>query len=253
MRPSSFGVMLTVSAAVAVSAALRFISMNNAARFALPERKRLGKGHHATRWTDRFFSTHIKLISIGRRSWVETIFDCFSGQPMNPQAAWLVQRLGLTPHPEGGYYRETYRSSLPVQSPAHATSRAAFTSIHFLLADGQYSAWHRVTSDEGWFFHLGCDLEIYSLCPSLGPGPCVLTVDTLGASRGQFEVTIPAGRWFAAKPVQPEGFALVSCVVGPGFEFEDFQLASRQDLLATGLQDHADWALIESLMVRPVT
>lgn len=168
---------------------------------------------------------------------------------MNPQAAQLIKHLNLVKHPEGGYYRETYRAPLSVQSDLHRGPRSAFTSIHFLLADGQQSAWHRVASDESWFFHVGCDLEIYWLAPSARDLSQALNTETLGVKHGKFELTIPAGRWFAARPVEPEGFSLVSCVVGPGFSFEDFELADRSALLAEGLDQHPDWAFIESLLI----
>ena len=169
---------------------------------------------------------------------------------MNAQANELIGRLGLVPHPEGGYYRETYRAPLQVQSPLHTESRSAFTSIHFLLADGQFSAWHRVASDESWFFHLGCDLEIYLLDPTADSSKSVVTVLTLGSKSGAYEATVPAGHWFAARPIDPAGFSFVSCVVSPGFVFEDFELASQDSFIAMRLDCHPDWPFIQSLLVR---
>jgi hypothetical protein len=173
----------------------------------------------------------------------------FVSYSMNPQAAVLIEQLGLEPHPEGGYYRETYRAPLDVNSVAHKGRRSAYTSIYFLLAGDQYSAWHRVASDESWFFHMGSGVDILTLIPSSDSAPIALQVQTLGAL-DRFELAIPAGRWFAAKPLGTDGFALVSCVVAPGFVFEDFELATRQHLLDEGWDKHNEWPLIESLMIK---
>jgi predicted cupin superfamily sugar epimerase len=168
---------------------------------------------------------------------------------MKPDTKSLIDRLGLQPHPEGGYYRETYRAPLQVSSPDHDGARAAFTSIYFLLGPGQYSAWHQVASDESWFFHMGSDIEVYLLVPIDGAQGSVVQTQTLGAHCGCFELTIPAGRWFAARPVDPETHSLVSCVVAPGFQFEDFELATREQLIEVGYANSADWPMIESLVV----
>ncbi len=175
---------------------------------------------------------------------------------MNPHAAALIQQFSLIAHPEGGFYRETYRAPLQVQSPVHAGLRPAFTSIHFLLANGHYSAWHRVASDESWFFHTGCDLQIYTLTPPTEHNHCTapsVNVVTLGPGVGRYETTIAAGNWFAAKPVDDNSYCFVSCVVGPGFLFEDFQLADRDTLIAQGYEKTSDWPMIESFLVRQPT
>lgn len=169
---------------------------------------------------------------------------------MKAESLSLIQKLDLIAHPEGGYYRETYRAPLQVHSASHGGLRAAFTSIHFLLAAGQYSAWHRVASDESWFFHEGGDVAIYSLLAPTSKGDAMVRTQTLGAGSGCFELTITAGTWFAARPVAPDAHVLVSCVVAPGFEFEDFELATRDQLIAAGYQTSADWSMIESLLVR---
>lgn len=168
---------------------------------------------------------------------------------MNQQVGTLIKQLGLEPHPEGGYYRETYRAPLVIDSADHVGKRSAFTSIYYLLAGDQYSAWHRVASDESWFLHMGSGVEIFTLIPTHEAATMALQTQTLGVM-GQFGLTIPAGRWFAAKPLGPDGFALVSCVVAPGFVFEDFELATRQQLVKVGCDKHNEWPLIESLMVK---
>ena len=167
---------------------------------------------------------------------------------MNPHAKALIHQLDLQPHPEGGYYRETYRAPLAVESLHHAGARCAMTSIYFLLDGSQHSAWHRVASDELWFFHLGADLHIYSLLPDPDKSSSAIHVRTLSVSDQCFEAAIPAGTWFAAKPADKDAFSLVSCVVSPGFEFEDFELASKDKLINEGYDRHSDWRLIESLL-----
>lgn len=169
---------------------------------------------------------------------------------MTPDARALINKLSLLPHPEGGFYRETYRAPLQVHSAAHAGVRAAFTSIYFLLAGGQFSAWHRVASDESWFFHEGSDVEVHSLLPVAGNNGQVLNTQTLGTASGCFELTVPAGTWFAARPVATDAHVLVSCVVAPGFEFDDFELASREQLVQAGYADTAHWPMIETLLIR---
>lgn len=167
---------------------------------------------------------------------------------MNPAAALLVKRLELAPHPEGGFFKETYRAPQRVHSSTQGGERCAFTSIYFLLADENYSAWHRVKADESWFFHTGGDLAVYSLVPNQAGVPA-LKVQTLGLSSGCFELTVPGGTWFAAKPIERESHVLVSCVVAPGFEFEDFALADRQVLTDAGCKQMDQWPLIESLLI----
>ena len=143
--------------------------------------------------------------------------------PASQDVADLVRQLGLIPHPEGGWYRETHRSEQVVQSTRHG-ERAAFTSILFLLESPQVSLLHRIDSEEFWAWHAGSPLHIQVLRQGtpretihLGPG-------------GAFQAVVPAGRWFGAE--LPEGgWSLVGCVVAPGFEFSRFQLADRKALL----------------------
>jgi len=136
---------------------------------------------------------------------------------MNPRASELIRSLQLVPHPEGGFYRETFRSTTRVAA-GHRSSRNALTTIYFLLASGSFSAWHRVKSDEVWHWYEGEPLELL-LAPAdlasvqrrrLGPvGPGIEPV-----------VTVPADWWQAARP--SGAYALCGCTVAPGFEFEDF-------------------------------
>lgn len=160
---------------------------------------------------------------------------------MTTDVSDLIRRLRLEPHPEGGYYRETYRSpgviphaALP---PAFGGARAYATAIYFLLEAGGFSAFHRLQSDECWHFYQGVGLDIYVLEPTGG-----LTIIRLGAD-GQhgdvFQAVVPAGRWFASRPAQPEGYALVGCTVAPGFDFADFEMAAAETLIQAFPQHEA--------------
>jgi predicted cupin superfamily sugar epimerase len=132
-------------------------------------------------------------------------------------AADTIRRLGLIPHPEGGYYRETFRSSLMLQLP-DGRRRSACTAIHFLLPPDERSAWHRVASDEVWHHYDGGPLLLHLL----GTG-------TWRLDQSDPQVVVPAGIWQAA---EPEGEAvLCGCTVAPGFEFADFEMGRPEELI----------------------
>jgi uncharacterized protein len=134
----------------------------------------------------------------------------------------LAERFDLQPHPEGGWFRETYRSDQTFQPPGYEGPRAAATGIYFLLHPGERSAWHVVRSDELWFWHGGGPLTLRF--GGDGEHPAEERTVTLGAEEGQQpQVLIPAGVWQAAEPASTE-YVLVSCVVAPGFDFADFKL-----------------------------
>jgi predicted cupin superfamily sugar epimerase len=138
---------------------------------------------------------------------------------MHPRAVALIETLELVPHPEGGHFREVHRSSSFVDPGDHRGARAALTVIYFLLVDGEISRLHRVMSDETWHFHEGGVLELIVVedagtVRTFGLGPC-------SESTGPVHV-VPAGAWQAARTTGP--FTLVSCSVGPGFEFDDFEM-----------------------------
>ena len=138
----------------------------------------------------------------------------------------IVQSLALQPHPEGGFFRETYRSAEPVQR-ADGALRSASTAIYYLLCDGAYSTWHRIRSDETWHFYAGSTLVVHEL---LADGS--LRTHRLGPEMGNevFQSTVLAGNWFAAELADPSSFALVGCTVAPGFEFSEFELADAAQL-----------------------
>jgi len=135
-------------------------------------------------------------------------------------AAELIERLGLAPHPEGGWYRETWRAS------AEGSMRSAATAVHYLLEAGQRGHWHRVDATEIWLFHAGDPLRLSLAESDAGPvHSLVLGNDVLAGHAPQH--VIPPGLWQAAEPtpVGQAGWSLISCIVVPGFEFSGFQLA----------------------------
>ncbi|WP_250526788.1 cupin domain-containing protein [Caballeronia sp. GAWG2-1] len=137
----------------------------------------------------------------------------------------LIDRLELEPHPEGGYFRETYRANSGVTRKGEDDFRSASTAIYFLLCDGAYSAWHRIRSDEVWHFYAGDSIDVHVL-HSNGK----LTTHRLGNAledpQAAFQAVVNAGDWFAAECHEPGGAALVGCTVAPGFEFSEFELAA---------------------------
>lgn len=129
---------------------------------------------------------------------------------MNARATELIDSLQLQPHPEGGWYRQVYKSADRVTRQSDGADRTALTTIYFLLVEGTSSAWHRVDSDEVWHFYEGDPLEL-----SLKSESFVLDAD-------HRVYVIPAREWQAARPLGE--YTLVGCTVGPGFEFEDFEM-----------------------------
>jgi predicted cupin superfamily sugar epimerase len=144
----------------------------------------------------------------------------------------LIEELGLTPHPEGGYFREIFRSALTVEPADARPSRAALTTIYFLLPGGAHSRWHRVTSDEVWHLYEGGPLELMVADQQAGRVQRII-LDQVAPNAGPV-FTVPAGCWQAARPLG--AYALTGCTVGPGFEFEDFSFLRDQSVLAEVLR-----------------
>ena len=138
----------------------------------------------------------------------------------------IIDRLKLQPHPEGGFSKEMHRSKIHIQEASGLREKSAYTSIHYLLSGKDFSSWHRIKSDETWFFHLGCDVLIHLFDENK-----LLQTIQLGLESKNLQTTIPANTWFSAKPLSAESFCLVSCAVAPGFEFSDFEIAQREELL----------------------
>jgi predicted cupin superfamily sugar epimerase len=139
---------------------------------------------------------------------------------MHPRALELIATLELRPHPEGGFFKEVFRSPSVVAPSDARKQRSALTTIYYLLTEGTHSRWHRVTSDEVWHLYEGGPLELLELssaCATLQRHHLAPV-----GSGGAPVHTIRAGHWQAARPVAE--YVLVGCTVGPGFEFEDFTL-----------------------------
>ncbi len=141
---------------------------------------------------------------------------------MKSQHFW-VDHLNLRPHPEGGYFTETYRTSAP------EGQRAASTGIYFLLPSHDVSHLHRIDADEMWHFYEGSALTVHIISESGEYSSLSIGDDP---DKGQaFQGVVPAGVWFGATVDEPDGYALVGCTVAPGFEFGGFELADRADML----------------------
>jgi predicted cupin superfamily sugar epimerase len=135
-------------------------------------------------------------------------------------AAFWIERLDLRPHPEGGYFRETYRASESIA-----------TAIYFLLTRDAFSAFHRIRSDELWHFYAGSPITL-AVLDAEGKGQLATYALGRDPTRGEsLQVVVPAGAWFAAEVASAGAYALVGCTVAPGFDFADFELGARAQLL----------------------
>jgi predicted cupin superfamily sugar epimerase len=159
---------------------------------------------------------------------------------MNRNGAYWIRKLELEPHPEGGYYRQTYKAdlALPKQSlpPNFTGPRAVSTAIYFLLEAGNFSAFHRLQSDELWHFYAGEALLIHVI----EAGGLYFTIQ-LGndpEAGDALQGVVKAGCWFASEVKDGKGFGVVGCTVAPGFDFEDFELAEREELVKSYPQHH---------------
>lgn len=148
-------------------------------------------------------------------------------------AAQIIEELQLQPHPEGGFYRETYRCSEQIAAGAlhsrYGSARSISTSIYFLLTREVFSAMHRVASDEIYHFYCGSPLEMLLLKPDRTHEIVMIGTDFSAGHRPQF--VIPKGVWQGSRVIGPEEFTLVGATVAPGFDFNDFELANREQLL----------------------
>jgi predicted cupin superfamily sugar epimerase len=149
-------------------------------------------------------------------------------------AAYWIEKLQLQKHIEGGAFREVYRSTLIISQrnlpDTFNGNRNCSTSIYFLLENGQYSAFHRIASDELWHFYSGDALTIYEIEATSGE----LVTHTLGNNpeKGEvFQTAVKAGNWFGSALINGGKYALVGCTVSPGFDFADFELAQRTELI----------------------
>jgi len=136
----------------------------------------------------------------------------------------LAERLHLQPHPEGGWFRETWRSAVSFRPAGYDGDRSAATAIYFLLCPGEESAWHVVRSDELWLWHRGGPLTLWLGGSAAQPAEADVVLLGADVRAGQHpQAVVPGGVWQRAAPGDDEP-VLVSCVVAPGFDFADFRL-----------------------------
>lgn len=144
----------------------------------------------------------------------------------------------MQPHPEGGWYKETYRSEGSIPSNALADfngDRSFSTGIYFLLTKENFSAFHRIKSDEMWHFYAGDGLTVHEIRPDGEYVQHKLGLDLQNGERPQ--LVIAANSWFASEVKEGGNWCLVGCTVSPGFDFQDFELAERKELIET-FPDH---------------
>ncbi len=137
----------------------------------------------------------------------------------------IIENLNMLTHPEGGYFAEHYRSSESFSPAGFDGQRSYATSIYFLLEKGQFSAMHKIKSDEIWHFYLGEPLEIIEIEPN---GNLIKT--KLGQNFNNGEVlsyVVKAENWFGSRPLDGSEFSLVGCTVSPGFNFSDFEMPTK--------------------------
>lgn len=139
----------------------------------------------------------------------------------------LIQKYNLEPHPEGGFFSETYRSE--ETSDFAMGKRNLSTGIYFLIPEGKFSWWHRIQSDEMWHFYMGGPLEIWEIDLQ---GNYKKTILGSNFKSGEsFQYLVPKGHWFGARPCKKSQFSFVGCTVAPGFDFQDFELADEKNFL----------------------
>ena len=152
---------------------------------------------------------------------------------MSRDAGYWIEKLGLEAHPEGGHYRQTYRADLTLAKkslPEEFTgARAASTAIYFMLEGEEFSALHRLRSDEVWHFYVGAPLVVHTIGRDGDYSEILLGNDPEVGELPQ--AVVKAGCWFGSRVRDGMGFALVGCTVAPGFEFEDFEMGKREELV----------------------
>lgn len=153
----------------------------------------------------------------------------------------LIQLYNLQPHPEGGWYRQTYKCEEKVAAMAlperFSGDRSFSTAIYFLLEKGNFSTFHRIKSDECWHFYSGDPLQIYIIQQN-----GTLDIITLGndfEKAQSFQYVVPANCWFASRPATGSSYCFVGCTVSPGFEFDDFELGDANELSSSFPQHKA--------------
>ncbi|MFK7953598.1 MAG: cupin domain-containing protein [Ekhidna sp.] len=154
---------------------------------------------------------------------------------MIKRAEDLIQKLQLQKHPEGGYFKEVYRSNEQISKTGlpnrFAGSKSFGTSIYFMLTSDSFSAFHKINQDETWHFYEGSTIELHMINTE-GVHSTVLIGSKLEEDN-HFQFTVSGNVWFAAKVIESNNYSLVGCTVAPGFDFDDFSLANRNDLISS--------------------
>lgn len=158
---------------------------------------------------------------------------------MNNTTEDLVAALHLKPHPEGGFFRETYRSDgeIPKEhlTKGYSGSRNYSTCIYFLLTSKNFSAFHKINQDEIWHFYDGAPLRLHIITEAGIYSNQLIGRDIKSGQTPQF--VVEGGSWFAAEVEHGNSYSLIGCTVSPGFSFDDFELASRPELIALSPQN----------------
>jgi len=145
----------------------------------------------------------------------------------------IIKQLDLKPHPEGGFFKETYRSSGSIKADSLDASyngeRNYSTCIYFLLTSDNFSAFHRIKQDEIWHFYDGSPIRLHMITESGRYSEQIIGKDITKGELPQY--VVPGGYWFASEVVDKESYALTGCTVSPGFSFEDFELRSQKELI----------------------
>lgn len=145
----------------------------------------------------------------------------------------LIEKLNLLPHPEGGYFSETYRSKEIIKKEnlpsRYSGDRNLCTSIYFMIDENNFSAFHRLKSDEIWYFHYGNPLLLNTIDEHGNLSQIILGPDFQSGQK--FHHTVLAGHWMSASVLNENGFSLIGCSMSPGFDYEDFELADRKKLI----------------------
>jgi predicted cupin superfamily sugar epimerase len=145
----------------------------------------------------------------------------------------IIKSLGLLPHPEGGYYKETYRSEGEISNAdlggSYSGNRNYSTAIYFMLTEDTFSAFHKINQDEFWHFHMGDPIEFHTINEQGEHSILTIGNDIVNGELPQH--CVAGGDWFAARVSGSQGYALVSCTVSPGFDFRDFVLPTANELI----------------------
>jgi predicted cupin superfamily sugar epimerase len=153
---------------------------------------------------------------------------------MNNSIKDLISKLELEPHPEGGFFRETYRSKGEISKNSleedYKGKRNYSTCIYFLLTSENFSAFHRIKQDEIWHFYDGSPIDLHVISDSGLYTNHAIGIDLQKGEVPQF--VVPGRSWFAAEVVDQNAYSLIGCTVSPGFSFEDFELIAKDELIS---------------------